>query len=184
MGVDSAWIVDDSLSEPPDKDAAEREEKNEIFDVLRNERRRYVLEYLDSTADETAIGELSEALAEYESDDGSYDHRDRKRMYVSLYQNHLPMMTDAGIIDYDTRSGTIQLTPSFQRVRPYLYGQPSDSVRWHRAYLAAGMVGLGAVILGSQWVSALSSIPDSVWLGSLVGFYGLLVAAHTLVVVE
>ncbi len=79
--------------------------------LLSNSRRRVVIDEvaaLDASA-ETAIGELSVRIAavEHGIDVGQVTSGQRKSAYVSLLQCHLPKLDDAGVIDWDRRSGVV-----------------------------------------------------------------------------
>lgn len=66
------------------------------LDVLGNQRRRHVIDVLAQREQGTTHG-LRDALASIEYDDPS--HQERKRVYVALYQTHLPTMVDADVLE-------------------------------------------------------------------------------------
>lgn len=98
---------------------AEPAERNvgldDVFGILRNRRRRDVLRYLDTEADHVEVGPMAVEIAARECDKPSEDitSQERKRVYVALYQSHLPKMDDIGAIDYDSRSGDMEPGPAF-----------------------------------------------------------------------
>ena len=88
---------------------------DELFDILSNSRRRHVVEFLDEQGGETSFRELTDAVALRETGDPvSYD--ERKRVYVSLRQSHLPRLAEAGVVEYDRDRGTVEATPLFDTV--------------------------------------------------------------------
>jgi len=99
-----------------------------IFDILKNRRRRDVLLYLDQNGDEAMLDTLAEAIAAEENDvrEVDVDSSQRKRVYISLYQAHLPKMDDAGAIAYDKSRGTVRLTGSAELFLSYLYFDPTQ----------------------------------------------------------
>ncbi len=119
--------ADESTSEPTDH--PDRLPKDVLFDILSVSRRREVLKYLDENEGEATLGPLAEHVAAIENDvtvaELSADQR--KRVYVALYQVHLPKMDDAGIIDYDKSRGTIELGRPARQVFPYLYLDPTTA---------------------------------------------------------
>lgn len=153
---------------------------DEVFGVLKVERRRFVLGYLHSADRTVTISELAEALAERESDAETYNHQDRKRMYVSLYQAHLPKMDDLGIVAWDSREGNVRLAEAFEQVEPYLFDRRNPQLRWHRVYLGAGLLGIGVAGSAQLWWASVLSIPDMVLFSGLLGFYGALLGVHLL----
>lgn len=84
--------------------------KDVIFDILKNQRRRRVLGYLRKRRTST-LSDVAEHVAalENEKEVESLTSSERKRVYVGLYQCHLPRMSDAGIIEFNQARGTIEL---------------------------------------------------------------------------
>lgn len=78
-----------------------------LHDLLRSQRRRDVIEYLTHNDTPTTVGELASHVAslEYSKPPEELGAQERKRVYVSLYQSHLPALSDAGVVDFE-QSGT------------------------------------------------------------------------------
>ena len=99
-------------------------EPDDVFEILRNQRRRDVLRFFfeeDRTTVE--LGTLAEhlAAAEFETTTAELTTQERQRMYVRLYQCHLPKMDEAGIIEFDSDRKTLELGVNARRLEPYLY---------------------------------------------------------------
>lgn len=95
--------------------------KNTIFDVLRNSRRRMVLRYLLRESEPVQMGDLAEHVARLEHDAGygPVSSKQRKRVYVALYQSHLPRMRDAELVTYD-ESKVVALSDAAAAIEPFL----------------------------------------------------------------
>lgn len=95
--------------------------KDAVFDVLRNRRRRLVLEFLRERGTST-LPDVAEHVAavENEKEVRHLTSSERKRVYVGLYQCHLPMLADAGVVDYDANRKTIELRERSSLLYPYL----------------------------------------------------------------
>ncbi|NHN43166.1 hypothetical protein G9C85_16225 [Halorubellus sp. JP-L1] len=94
-----------------------------VFDVLRNERRQHVLAYVAVGDEEPAkIGDLAEHIAAIENGVpvNRLSSQQRKRVYVALYQCHLPKMANADIVDFDKDRGTVRDGENLDQIRPYL----------------------------------------------------------------
>lgn len=80
-----------------------------IYSLLSNSRRRFVIEYLHQHEESTTLSELAAQLAAQESDTDTESIADKQRkiVYVSLYQVHLPRLNDAGFIEYDADTGAV-----------------------------------------------------------------------------
>ena len=90
--------------------------KGEIFDVLRNQRRRFVLQYLKRKGEPVELGDLATQVAswEYRTPCEEVSSEQRKRVYTTLQQTHLPRMSEAQIIDYDSDTGLVEPTARTQ----------------------------------------------------------------------
>jgi hypothetical protein len=125
-----------------DTDADERPVSlDQIYGTLSNHRRRRVLWKLMET-ERVELGDLAEQIAarELEKPRGQLTTQERKRLYVSLYQAHLPKLADVDAITYDKRQGLIKPGPAFDIFTGYLPDEPgaafteTEERRW-RDYL-------------------------------------------------
>ena len=134
--------------EPPGQDQRDNSlTLDERFEILKNERRRFVLEYLSSSEQTVALGELADQLAAIENDTTveNITSSERKRVYVALYQFHLPKMDRMDVINYDKNRGEVALT---QKGRSLYQEHESDQPRTgYLDILEIGVAVLGAVAL-------------------------------------
>lgn len=95
---------------------------DEVFGLLRNRRRRDVLWYLLGADEQASLGDLAETIAARECDKSAarVTSQERKRVYIGLYQGHLPKMDDYGAIAYDQERGTVASGPNFDIFVEYL----------------------------------------------------------------
>lgn len=94
-----------------------------VFEIIRNERRRLVLTYLEDASDErVTLSDLAEHIAAIENDTTvqALSAQQRKRVYVGLYQCHLPKMADSGIVSFNKNRGVIEPGPNIDQLKPYL----------------------------------------------------------------
>lgn len=107
---------------------------DDLHNLLRNSRRRQTLRYLFTAGDGTAIiGELSEHIAaiENDTDPSLVSSKQRKRVYISLYQTHLPHLATLGVIEYERSRGTVTLLDKAEQVKPHL-SMPDTEASWRR----------------------------------------------------
>jgi len=80
---------------------------SEIHDVLRNDRRRLVLERLRAGDGTETVSDLSEHIGAIEADESPPPRNVRQSVYVSLHQTHLPKLDKLGIIEasYESLEG-------------------------------------------------------------------------------
>lgn len=97
-------------------------EMDQLFGILANQRRRYVLKYLSLTEGVISLSDLSSKIAAWECDKRieQLTSQERKRAYVGLYQVHLPKMAEVSAISYDERSGDIEAGEQFDHFSDYL----------------------------------------------------------------
>jgi len=67
-------------------------------------------------------------------------YKQRKRVYTSLYQSHLPRLHKYGFIEYDADRGTIELTPLAENLDIYLEIVPDKYLGWSDVYLGTSIV--------------------------------------------
>ncbi|PSP49506.1 hypothetical protein BRC67_10995 [Halobacteriales archaeon QH_3_68_24] len=110
-GVPSGTDTDVGTEQTTAAESAEEETAAElpldqVFEILKNKRRRTVLRYLKGRDGPVALGDLAEEVAAVENDTpvAQVTSRERKCAYVGLYQCHLPKMDDMPLY-YGAASG-------------------------------------------------------------------------------
>lgn len=142
------------------------------FELLKNERRRRVLRYLIENGESSTTGELAEHVAALENskeDVSAITSKERKAVYVGLYQCHLPKMDDYGVIEFDQARGRVELTDLAYELENYLY-EPDPGPPWPVIYLTVAVI--GAATIGS---SAILSMPSVMLVGTFA-LIGLILA--------
>jgi hypothetical protein len=96
--------------------------KDTQFGMLKNRRRRDILRYLRENDDESTLSDLAEFIAAKENgvERRLLSSDERKRVYIGLYQCHLPKMDDARVIDFEKRSGGVRLRPEADQLFAYI----------------------------------------------------------------
>ena len=153
--------------------------QSDVFDVLSNPRRRFVLYYLREIDESVELNELAKAIAAWENDtdESELTDQDRKRVYVSLYQTHIPKLTDVGLVEYDQDSGTVHLTDRTSVIDDYLTDSQMP-IPWHYLYLALSAVGAVVFLLIWLEVGLFGTIPMLAVGSLLVAGFLVLSVAH------
>lgn len=149
-----------------------RLQSDQLFHLLANRRRRGVLYYLKEHEETVSMRELAEQIAAWEHGTtvqllGSGE---RQRVYISLYQNHLPKLDDNGVIEYDQSRGTIARTDVADQFDPYIQHPPyaeetdeqpkeTERPRMNRSSLVrvASLCGVGLGVLTTGWLGVVST---------------------------
>lgn len=142
-------------------------DRDTAFELLKNWRRREVLRCL-ADHEQLELGELAERVAATENDVSRAEltSKQRKRVYVALYQCHLPMMDRAGVVAFNRARGIVEARPLTRQLRDYL-DEPGVQSSWS-VYLVLGVLG------GVTYVSGALTLHPGPWYGALVVFLQLL----------
>ena len=154
--------------------------ENQVFDVLANRRRRFALHALRQGEDTVDIGTLAEQIAAWENqtDPAAVTSTERKRVYTALQQSHLPRMHDAGMVEFDKRAGTVNVTDAAEEIDVYLDVVRGREIPWSMYYV--GLSGLSGVILLALWAGTppLVWFSPTAWLTFVVSVFATSSVAH------
>lgn len=170
----------DEITSVADSEEAQQLSKDVIFELLKNRRRREVLSYLLEAEETVTLGELAEQIAAWENDTEvtALSSDQRKRVYVALYQTHLPKMDDAGIVEYDQDRGLISLADNADLLMMYLDTDTHRQDRWDRWYATLSVIGAAFLTGAFLGVPPLSTVPTIGLAAVVVVSFLLLSAAH------
>lgn len=170
-----------NVVESEDRDEG-RLTEDQIFHVLQNQRRRWVLKYLEGREGKVRMGDIAEQVSAWEHDTTvqALTSKQRQRVYIPLYQNHLPKLDEEGIINYNQSRGIVERAARADQLDAYLDPFEDDSEEemasfpWELPYL--GVAGAGAAIVVGKSIG----LPLLTMLsGSLVGVLILLLFTVT-----
>ncbi|RDI72888.1 DUF7344 domain-containing protein [Halopelagius longus] len=159
----------------------ERLTKDDIFSMLSNRRRRLVLHHLHRQSGTASVRELSQQVAAWENGVPTEEltYKQRKRVYTSLHQTHLPKLDDTGVVVYDRDRGTVELTERASQLEPYLHIQSEPTESWSVYYLA--LAGLSALVVTFAWAGLFPfpMLPDIVYAALVTLVFAASAAVHT-----
>ncbi len=178
--MDGPGDGDRSGEEPAITAAEPTLSEDDLFELLANRRRRYILHELMRAGDAIDIGTLSEEIAA--SEDGLEVHeissKDRKRVYTALHQSHLPKMDKTGVVDFDSDRGTVEPTAALEDVEIYMDVVRGRELPWSDYYL--GLTALSAILLAASTlaIGPFAALPLSAWGAFVVVSFGVFALAH------
>lgn len=154
--------------------------KGEIFDLLKNSRRRMVIQYLREHDGYSDLNDLAEHIAAKENDITvqQLSSDQRKRVYIGLYQCHLPKMDSLGVISYEKNRGTIELQGSVTQLLKYMdpldEDDQNETEQADRTWLIPAVAGgiVAAVAIGTLGIGPLAAVPAVAW--TLLSVLGIL----------
>ncbi|WP_458188850.1 DUF7344 domain-containing protein [Haladaptatus sp. NG-WS-4] len=151
-----------------------------VFQVLSNQRRRYTLYYLRRHESPIEIGELATQIAAWENGVTAEEvtSKQRKRVYNTLQQAHLPKLDETDFIEYEPSHGNITLTERAEILDVYLKLSPDSDLPWSEYYFVLGTISL-ALVTGA-WLDTgpLDLVPDLWWAVGLAVLVMLSGAVH------
>ncbi|MFC7213113.1 hypothetical protein ACFQO4_03345 [Saliphagus sp. GCM10025334] len=129
------------------------------YHILQTRRRRDTLRYLRRRDEPVDVRDLAEWVAarEHETTPEMLTSRQRQRVYISLYQTHLPKLDEYEVVRYHKDRGAVTplalvehfdeyLTPSEARDVDVDEDEGKGARAWWRTYLA--LSGLGVALVG------------------------------------
>lgn len=151
-------------------------EREQIFEILSNERRRLVIRYLKQHDGERIdFRDLVDQLAAWENDTTreEVDSNDRKCVYTALRQTHLPKLDRFGVIEYDNQRGSVEAKDAVEDVLQHMEHVPERGVFWSRLYLLLAVLCGAVTLLVWTGIAPLGGIPEiGVAIGIVVAFGG------------
>ena len=144
---------------------------DDIFHILQTNRRRDAIGYLLDRDGPVKMRDIAEYVAakEHETTVAELTSTQRQRVYIPLYQSHLPKLDKKGVIEYDKSRGIVRPTDRLEIFRPFLEatGERPDSAAsdgFDALDLAIGaphaaVVGVSVGLLAAT-VSGLLAIPE------------------------
>ncbi|RBI58249.1 hypothetical protein DMJ13_27595 [halophilic archaeon] len=122
-----------------------------VFEVLKSTRRRYALYYLRQHGPSAKLSALATHVAAWEHDTTPDEllPQQRKRVYTSLYQIHLPKLEEVGLLDFDEETGHIHLSDRARTLDKYL-SATRPATPWYHYYLSLSLGSL--LLIGGIWV--------------------------------
>ncbi|WP_433630497.1 DUF7344 domain-containing protein [Halomicrococcus sp. NG-SE-24] len=166
----------DSATEQVPETSPEPElSQDDIFHLLQTPRRRYVLQYLKEHEGPVEMRDIAEQVAAWENGTtvAALSSDERQRVYIPLYQSHLPKLHEEGVVNYDQNRGTVERTELANQFDKYLDvseevdADTDDELEdehdrpWALYYLtisAFGTLLLGGVTVGLPFVGTLPAV--------------------------
>jgi hypothetical protein len=138
------------------EDSTDTLARDEIFHLLQNQRRRLVLRYI-TEHDAVEMRAVAEHVAAWENDTTveRLTSDARQRVYIALYQSHLPKLDESGVIEYDRNRGTIEPCAPLRQLEPYLSAATDEADdeddedttgQWNDYYLGLALLSVFSVL--------------------------------------
>ena len=150
-----------------------------LFELLSNHRRRYTWHHCKRVEQAVPLGELAEQVAAWENGKpvAEITSAERKRVYTSLQQTHLPKLHEADVVEFE--DGVVELGERADELEVYVDVVEDDDIPWSEYYI--GLTAVSAALLAGVWVTgATGAITGLGWATIVVIAFALSAAAHLL----
>lgn len=149
-------LVRSRFNSSPASDAFSRDD---VFDLLGNRRRRYILYYLQKSDEPVDVEQLAKQVAAWIDDVPvtSISERTHQSVYVSLYQSHLPKLDEAGVVEYDQSNKLVRSTDRFAELK-WVLDAPSTR-DWSQHYFTLAVFNVVVVLANVTNVPPFSVVP-------------------------
>ena len=121
--------------------------EDEVFEVLSNRRRRFVIHALKRAEGPVEISELSTHVTAWERniDPRDVQYEDRRNVYSTLQRTHLPKLAEKNVVNVDEETNLVEPTPELEDLDIYVEVLRSREIPWSLYYV--GLAGLAASLL-------------------------------------
>lgn len=148
--------------------------EDEIFEVLSNRRRRFVIHALKRAEGPVDVSELSTHVTAWERGVGLDEVRyeDRRNVYSTLQRTHLPKLEEKNVVRVDEETKLVEPTPQLRNLDIYVEVLRSREIPWSLYYV--GLAGLAASLLlavatGTPGFAGLEAIDVGVFTATVFG---------------
>ncbi|MFC4359789.1 hypothetical protein ACFO0N_17730 [Halobium salinum] len=152
---------------------------DDVFHLLQNARRRGVLRYVRERPETESfeMRDIAEQVAAWEQDKpvAAITSTERQRVYIALYQSHLPKLDEHGVIEYEQSRGTVRPTGLAGEIGRYLdvdgtpegpTDAPTGSTDSATRYYGCATV-FSVLLAAATWVGLVPSLLTS-YVGAVV----------------
>jgi hypothetical protein len=159
-----------------ESDEAPELSSDDIFHILQTNRRRDTIRYLLEQEGAVKMRDVAEYVAARENDTtvAKLSSNERQRVYIPLYQSHLPKLDEEGVIEYNQPRGIVHPTDQLEIFEPYIQATENGTAelekqagdnRAVREYYVTAVAASGGLLLASA--AGLLTIPGVV-LGAII----------------
>lgn len=146
----------------------------DIFDVLSNRRRRFVIHALKRAEGPINVSDLSTQVTAWERsiEPEEVRYEDHRNVYTTLQRTHLPKLEEKNIVTLDEQCNLVVPTPELEEFDIYVNVFQSKEIPWSLYYLGlAGLITslLFAIATGTPGFVGLEAIDVGVFTATVFG---------------
>ena len=121
--------------------------QDEIYEVLSNRRRRFVIHALKRREGSVGVTELSKHVTAWEIgvEPTEVAYEDRRNVYSTLQRTHLPKLDEKGIVTFDQEENVVEPAETLEALEVYVEVLEGREIPWSLYYV--GLAGLAVALL-------------------------------------
>lgn len=152
--------------------------QDEIFDVLSNRRRRFVVHALKREAGPIDVSTLSKRVTAWELgiDPIDVQYEDRRNVYSTLRRTHIPKLEENDIVVLDEETDLVAPTPALEDVEIYVEIVQGREIPWNRYYVGLATLNVSvllAIAVGVPGFAMTSTLAVAVFATTVFGLSAL-----------
>jgi hypothetical protein len=123
--------------------------ENDIYDVLSNRRRRFVIHAIKRRQEPVEVAELSTQITAWEMgiDPEEVDYEDQRSVYDTLKRTHLPSLEEKNLITVDREKKLVCTTSKLESLEIYVEALNSKEIPWSSYYVGLAGVAIGLLLV-------------------------------------
>mgnify|MGYP006274220495 CR=1 FL=1 len=151
-----------------------------IHELLSNERRQYVVEYVSTKDGASEFGNLVDYVAARENGIPveQLDSDQRKCVYTALRQSHLPKLADAAVVEFEKRRGMVEPGTNADVAQEFLTFTPGRERTYSYSYLGLSVGGFAFTGLHGIGVPLFDAVPTIIIVAVVCFLFGFLATLH------
>jgi DNA-binding transcriptional ArsR family regulator len=134
--------------------------EDDVFEMLSNRRRRFVIHALKRAEEPVDVSELSTHVTAWERgvDPDAVKYEDRRNVYSTLQRIHLPKLEEKNVVRVDEEANLVEPTPTLDDLDVYIEVLRGREIPWSLYYFGLAVLA-GLVLVGvSVGVPGLAAI--------------------------
>lgn len=122
--------------------------QDEIFELLANRRRRFVIHALKYTKEALQVSTLAKYVAAWELDvdPASIEYEDQRNIYSTLRRTHLPKLDEKKVVQYDADQNLVEPTPLLEDLDVYIEVLQGREIPWSVYYVGLSGVAISVLL--------------------------------------
>lgn len=180
---DAAEQLSRTALENDTRDVSEiRPTRDDVFEMLSNERRRCAIYYLQRQDGPVDVRSVVDYVAAWQNDTpiSEVSTPERKCVYSALHQTHLPKLASVGLIEYDTDRSQVRLRDDAEVARLYLEYDPGNDIAWSSLYLGLATLGTVFAVAYAVGLPPFGTVGAGTLIWGLVVLFGATAGGHVL----